>query len=481
MRCAWQVELDKECNRVLGRHWPDVERHGDVTECGAGNLRSVDLICGGFPCQDLSVAGNRAGLAGERSGLWTEFARILGELKPRWCIIENVPGLHSSWSPTEPPPRAVEGGEWEVEEDSDFETLLCGLSELGYWYAGCVLDSQYFRVPQRRDRVFVVGHFGAGGAPEILFEPESVRGDSPPCRGARERVAGTLTRGALDGSSASGGDGREGLLVAGTPSARNKGGGGLGTDCEIDGGLVCGAVSSKWAKGSVGPAGDECYNLVAAPLTQNPYADHASEEANLIAHSLRGEGFDAREDGTGRGTPIVVFDPTQITSRENRCNPRAGDPCHPLAKEAHPPVIAFSQKDNGRDCGEVSPALRSMSHRESHANGGGQVAIAFTERSRDAGRTFETQEELAYALTNPGSGGRTHSRSIAQGLAVRRLTPRECERLQGFPDDWTRWDAAGRELSDSARYRMLGNAVTTHPAEWIASRIVQFEEAEAVA
>lgn len=326
----------------------------------------------------------------------------------------------------------MEGGSWEVEENSDFETLLCGLSELGYRFAGCVLDSQYFGVPQRRDRVFVVGHLGAGGSPEILFEPESVRGDSPPRRRARERVAGTLTRGALDGSSASGGDGRDGLLVAGTLAARNRGGGGLGTDFKIDGGLVCGAVSSKWAKGTGGPAGDECYNLVAAPLTQNPYADRASEEANLIAHSLRGEGFAASEDGTGRGVPIIA---APLTSTFAKTHGRtAGSNGVPDNL-----VIAFSQKDHGCDAGEISPTLRAMTHDGSHANGGGQVATADDEKG------------------------------------VRRLTPRECERLQGFPDDWTRWDAAGRELSDSARYRMCGNAVTATVAEWIGGRLIQFE------
>lgn len=178
------------------------------------------------------------------------------------------------------------------------------------------------------------------------------------------------------------------------------------------GAFVVGAVSSKWAKGSGGPAGDECQNLV--------------------THSLSAEGADVGM------------------------------------------TVAFSSKDHGADAqSELCPTLRSMNFDKSHLNGGGQVAVAFTERSRTEGRTLESQEEVAYALINPGSGGRTHSRQISQGMSVRRLTPRECERLQGFPDDWTRWDASGKEISDSARYRMLGNAVTATVAEWLGSQIVR--------
>src|SRR5690606_40793791 len=114
MRPVWQVEIDKQARAVLRRHWPDVDLHEDVRNVGAANLVPVDLICGGFPCQDLSVAGRRAGLAGERSGLFFEFARILDELRPRWVVIENVPGLLSSNS------------------GRDMGTVLGTLAKLGY-------------------------------------------------------------------------------------------------------------------------------------------------------------------------------------------------------------------------------------------------------------------------------------------------------------------------------------------------------------
>lgn len=174
MTCAAQVERDTAAAGVLARHWPDVARFDDVCTFGKDSINgSVDLICGGFPCQDLSVAGPRSGLAGERSGLWFEFARIVGELRPQWVVIENVPGLLSS-----------NGGR-------DFAVILHGLGQFGYLSAWRILDAQYFGVAQRRRRVFVVASLGDGRAAQVLFESDSVRRDSAPRREAGARVAGT--------------------------------------------------------------------------------------------------------------------------------------------------------------------------------------------------------------------------------------------------------------------------------------------------
>lgn len=92
----WQVEVDEQCRAVLARHWPDVPRLGDVRDVGPADVGAVDILCGGFPCQDLSVAGRGAGLDGERSGLWHEFLRLADTLAPRWVLVENVPGLLSN-------------------------------------------------------------------------------------------------------------------------------------------------------------------------------------------------------------------------------------------------------------------------------------------------------------------------------------------------------------------------------------------------
>jgi DNA (cytosine-5)-methyltransferase 1 len=185
-------------------------------------------------------------------------------------------------------------------------------------------------------------------------------------------------------------------------------------------------------------------------------------ESTVVAHALRADGFDASEDGTGRGTPLVP--------------------------------IGFYANDSGNDAGEdIAPTLRSM-----EGGGGNHPAVAFTERGRDQGRTFECQEDIAYCLTNPGSGGRTHSRQIiTPQMAVRRLTPRECERLQGFPDDYTavpyrkvsqrkleadylkylmRGGTRSREdcfrlAADGPRYKALGNSWAVPVPRWIGARI----------
>lgn len=138
MRCLWQVEIDEYCRRVLAKHWPDVERYEDVRECGAHNLKPVDLICGGFPCQDISsahTAGQRQGLRGASSGLWLEHERIIGELRPAWAIVENV----DQWRAWVPVVRSA-------------------LSVAGYSSVPIRLYAGSFGAPHPRARVFVVGY-----------------------------------------------------------------------------------------------------------------------------------------------------------------------------------------------------------------------------------------------------------------------------------------------------------------------------------
>ena len=188
---AWQCEIDKHCSALLKQKWPQVPNLGDVRNVRRSSAEAVDLICGGFPCQDLSVAGKRAGLAGERSGLWYEFARVIDELEPRWVVIENVPGLLSS------------------NKGQDFAVIIRWLAERGYGVAWRVLDAQYFGVAQRRRRVFIVGSFGNGRAAEILFESEGVSWNTPSSREAGQEIArevvGSLDAGGSGGRNAHGG------------------------------------------------------------------------------------------------------------------------------------------------------------------------------------------------------------------------------------------------------------------------------------
>ena len=196
-------EIEKFPSQVLARHYPDVPNLGDMTKYQEWPDAAIDLLVGGTPCQSFSVAGLRKGLGDPRGNLMLTYGAIAGRYRPRWLVWENVPGVLSS-----------NGGR-------DFGTFLGMLAELGYGFAYRVLDAQYIRVdgfaravPQRRRRVFVVGYLGDWRrAAAVLFERESLCGNPAPRREAGEAIAPTL-------------------------SARTKGGGGLGTDFECDGGVI---------------------------------------------------------------------------------------------------------------------------------------------------------------------------------------------------------------------------------------------------
>jgi DNA (cytosine-5)-methyltransferase 1 len=186
------VEIDKNCNQVLAQHFPDATQFTDVTTVkgedliNAGFTPSTGIITGGFPCQDLSVAGKRAGLAGERSGLFWEIARLVEETQTEYFIIENVPGLLSS-----------NGGK-------DFGVVLGTMADLGYSIGWRVLDAQHFGVPQRRRRVFVVGRRAAsGGVAEILFKSEGLRRDLTQSNQARQGITGNANQSVALGSGKS--------------------------------------------------------------------------------------------------------------------------------------------------------------------------------------------------------------------------------------------------------------------------------------
>ena len=164
VRVVASVEIDKKCNEVLAKHFPDAKQFDDVTTVkgsdliGAGFNPSRGIIAGGFPCQDVSVAGKRAGLAGARSGLFWEAARIVEEAQSEYFILENVPGLLSS------------------NKGADFGVVIGTMADIGYSVGWRVFDAQYFGVPQRRKRVFIVGRRSSErGIAEILFKSEGLR------------------------------------------------------------------------------------------------------------------------------------------------------------------------------------------------------------------------------------------------------------------------------------------------------------------
>ena len=340
MTCVAQCEIDPHARAVLAHHWPNVEKIEDVTTFKAKRFRgAIDVVCGGFPCQDLSVAGRRAGLAGDRSGLWWQFHRIVREVRPRFVVAENVPGLFSS------------------NQRRDVFAVIDSLVQLDYRVAVRVLDAQYCGLAQRRARVFIAGSLGDGSCAEVLFDSASVGGRTPPGSASRQDVAGTLGGGAGERGWCDDTD-RATFIPAVAPT-----------------------LTAKAAKGTGGPSGNECQNL-----------------------------------------------------------------------------IVFSCKDYGADAhAKLAPTLRACGHDRSHANGGGQVAVAHTLTAGGA----DASED--------GTGRR--SPLVAMRTGVRRLTPRECERLQGFPDDFSLVPYRKKLMADGPRYRMLGNAVAVPVAEWIGRRI----------
>lgn len=194
LRCVWNCEIDPTCRSVLRRHFPDVQQYEaiqDVTDDAA----DIDLLVGGWPCQDLSVAGKRAGLAGERSGLFYEFCRVIAAKRPRWFCAENVPGLLSS------------------HDGRDMGAVVSEVGKLGYWVAYRVLNARYFGVAQNRRRVFLVGSLGGPRCGEVLFESDCLPWDFAPRRQARERVAACFTAGAHPGSHNGQDDRKDGRLI----------------------------------------------------------------------------------------------------------------------------------------------------------------------------------------------------------------------------------------------------------------------------
>jgi DNA (cytosine-5)-methyltransferase 1 len=389
-RAAFFSEIEAFPRAVLHHHYPAVPLHGDFTTIRAGDYEPIDLLVGGTPCQDFSVAGLRAGFAGERGNLTREFVRLAERLRPRWLVWENVPGILS------------------IDEGRAFGSFLGGLAERGYGFAYRILDAQHFGIPQRRRRVFVIGYPGDWRpAAAVLFERHSLQGHFAPGREARAPVA------ALTSS-------------------------GVGT---------CGADDNQAQGGHlIASTGETAHCLNAGGMGRQDY-----ETETLITHTLRGDGFDASEDGTGRGTPLV---PVAVNLRG-----RAGGAMPELSEMA---------------------SLRAASGGSSRS----YVATAIQEIGKRTG-TSTDDPRAGIGIAAPGApmftlqAGAQHG--IQHDMAVRRLTPRECERLQGFPDDYTLVPYRGKPAADGPRYKALGNSMAVPVMRWIGGRIEMVEKIHAQA
>ena len=372
-QCVLHSEIDPQAASVLRRHHPDVPVVPDIHNV---QLRpnSVDVLLGGIPCQDYSVAGNRAGLAGDRGALWWEFHRIAAQSRPRIVVVENVPGLLPS-----------DGGR-------SFQTIVRSLVELGFRVAWRVLDARYFGVAQRRRRVFLVGSLGDGSCAEILFEPVGLPGSFTPRRETGQIAPTLLASGAGMGRTAGIGSEHEFLIPEVSQTLLATGGNKQRADQET----YIPEFAATLTSGSHAPG---C----------NPPGRRKEDDVNLVA----------------------VCDMAQITSSTNRSQPST----------------------------DVAPTLAATSQ---------VVAFGW---NKSAAQTMRVDTEtvdplLATPASNPAIAYNNHGE-----WKVRRLTPREGERLMGWPDDFTRWGYDGKEMSDTSRYRMIGNGVVGPISKWIARRI----------
>ncbi len=455
-------EIDKTCQSVLRRHHPEAEIISDVKEIKKESFASgtIDILAGGFPCQDLSVAGQRKGLAGERSGLWFEFIRIIGDHKPRWVVIENVPGLLSS-----------NGGR-------DFAVVLRGLAECGYFVAYRVLDSQYDGVAQRRNRVFIVASLGTADCAEILFERDGSAWDSPPRREAGKRVADSLTVGANQTCGFPGDVVEQAFGLIGNgeyadrPATLRAKGGDCGGGSEH---LITATVTSKWAKGTGGRAGDECQNLVVAPTLRSNGDAHSGFttgdglviEPQTVAYNLTFCDANGRRADRPNGGLYV-----NKTERANTLT--SGEQGKTLVTQA----FQINASDEVRTSDIAGNAIAGAVSSKWAKGTGGEMKQQSYVTAFTTEQTPKFNEDQALTLTKQSPTGGGQVQSVLGQFGVRRLTPTECERLQGFPDGWTAFGHDGKPISDSARYRMLGNAVCVPTAEWIARRIAQVEKGE---
>ena len=408
-------------------------------------------------------------------------------------------------------------------QSSNFDCFISGLEKLGYGVATTILDAQYRGLAQRRERVFVVGC--AGGkwqrAASVLLDQSCLSGNPPPSRAARERVAPTVESRAEGGGGGWGTDfltGGGGLAEVSTPAPSSTGATGSiaaslfppevadtlrsgstspaahnkqnGTDRETLVPEVVGTLSDGAHMGG-GRTGKTHIREELSPCLNAGGMGRQDYETEALVPVRQGGFFDKVTVGHLNGTDIqdgkdranslstgnvkqpdtvIAFDTTQITSKTNRSNPQIGDPCNTMAKGADAPAIAFQPRidRNGRgDMGDKVNALNSSATGASDA----APCVAF----RACGQDGFTPSNIAPPVAATDGGG-ANAPTMQQGYSVRRLTPVECARLQGFPDHYLDIDFKGKPATDSHKYRALGNSMAVPVIRWLGERIAMVDK-----
>jgi DNA (cytosine-5)-methyltransferase 1 len=382
------VEIDKKCRDVLALQFPETKLFEDVKGVTGEQIRATGfipdwgIIAGGFPCQDLSIAGLRKGLGGERSGLFHEIIRLTDELKPQFLILENVAGLLSS------------------KQGKDMGIVITALVERGYGVCWRMLDSQNFGVPQRRRRIFIVASLGDHRKPvEILFERESGFWNLETSRKKRKIVTRKT---------------ETSIAVNSFQKAKRA--------QSVD-------DYESWVEAEIVPtlnvfdSGDSRTTTV---VTQEPILFEGNRVGDPRVHENVSPSVIARWGTGGNNVPLTLSNGKEVTNTIT-------------ASIYHKGTVVNQDVTDGNLIVYEPKAFDTYNHSVNNTN-----------------QTLRS-----------GAAGHDHIGTVWKDSIVRRLTPKECERLQGFPDDWTASQA------DSSRYKMMGNAVTVPVVEWIARRMVK--------
>jgi DNA (cytosine-5)-methyltransferase 1 len=496
-------EIEPFPSAVLAHHYPQVPNLGDMTKHKEWNLGTIDLLVGGTPCQSFSVAGLRKGLDDPRGNLMLTYLAIADRNRPTWLVWENVPGVLSS-----------NGGK-------DFGTFLGGLGELGYGFAYRVLDAQYFGVAQRRRRVFVVGYLGDWRpAAAVLFERESVCGHPAPSREKRQAIAQCLTRGVGQHYDPE----TESLIpsygIPGNWIGRQPENGGNSTQFmeEVAPCLTSAdkhGVAHTYSTPSIGHIVDD---EVASTITKHTGGGGETQNPAYVAQPIGI--FQDSEFGVQQYNTAGTLRAGRIPEHQMALQPitQYGDvaasltarydssPCADRGQNVIAQPVPFQQT---ADCLTAAYGTK-WNGNASATNGSLFVAqpISFGAQMSvpqvdfDLNQTLQAKNPMAVAQpitaafkggqgsgaggigysehvapTLPASDGGNRTPTLLNGMAVRRLTPVECERLQGFPDGYTNipWRKAV-ESPDGPRYKALGNSMAVPVMAWIGKRIAEYEQ-----
>lgn len=477
---VWASEIEKVPISITKRHFPNMKHYGDITQINGAEIEPVDIIVGGSPCQDLSVAGKRVGLEGARSGLFMDQVRIVKEMRnatrretsdrstelprPRYMVWENVPGAFSS-NKGEDFRAVLEeicqvcDPEVSIPRPAKNKWLSSGtiLGE-GYSVAWRVVDAQHWGVPQRRRRIYLVADFGGHTAPEICFEQESLSRDITEGGETGQRIAADTER-----SSGSSGE------------------------C----GVICSALAQN-QRGEVRNLKDKSGALQAQPgMNQQTFVLQGSMIGRADHNGPQGSGVN---EGVSFTLNTVDRHAVCLPQPEPICfEPRSQDGVHRIHGDISP-TLNTAQGGQRQPC-VVSIDCRNL--REAAVHG-----TCSTMKQRDYKDATDLVVDPVYSLDracfNQGINAKygmsieenTAQTLVARGPSavaspeqkyiVRRLTPLECERLQGYPDGWTALDHEGKAVSDTQRYKALGNSFAVPNALFIISRCVKQLQKEQV-